>query len=251
MLEAQRDFLLRSLADLEAERAAGELPEKRYRDLHDQYTVEAATVLRAISRVQFLYADGVPAVAKRSRRRLYLPVAATVAVVLLGAGLLSRSLGERGQGATITGNAQSAAPELGALAQAAEDQPDDPKAQLDYAWALLQSDRPVDALRSFDTASRLDPNDPAPKAYSGWIVFLAGLIDEALPRLDAAIAADPSYPDAHFFRGMALLRGRDDRAGALTELREYLRLLPSSPQREEVQALIDELAQAQTPTPGP
>ena len=47
-LEEERDFLLRSLDDLEAERTAGELDEDDYRNLKDGYTARAAEVLRAL-----------------------------------------------------------------------------------------------------------------------------------------------------------------------------------------------------------
>ena len=43
-LEAERDFLLRSLDDLEAERAAGNVDDDTYRTLHDDYTARAAAV---------------------------------------------------------------------------------------------------------------------------------------------------------------------------------------------------------------
>ena len=223
VLDAERDFLLRSIADLDAERDAGELSPVRYQELHDYYTVQAATVLRAIDRLNTSRlntsqpdATSPPRAAGRSRR-LLLIVTVTAVLLLSGAGLLARSLTDRQPGGTITGNAQSATPDLTALAQAVQDRPDDARAQLDYASALLQANRPVDALRAFDTAARLDPADPAPKAYAGWILFLAGLTDQALPRLDTVVTADPAYPDAHFFRGMVLLRGREDRAGSLTE----------------------------------
>jgi hypothetical protein len=47
-LEEERDFLLRSLDQLEAERDAGELDEDDYRSLKDGYTARAAEVLRAL-----------------------------------------------------------------------------------------------------------------------------------------------------------------------------------------------------------
>ena len=47
-LEEQRDFLLRSLRDLETEFAAGDVDDHDYRTLKDDYTVRAAAVLRAI-----------------------------------------------------------------------------------------------------------------------------------------------------------------------------------------------------------
>ena len=47
-LEDQRDFLLRSLDDLERERAAGDVDERDYETLKDDYTARAARTIRAI-----------------------------------------------------------------------------------------------------------------------------------------------------------------------------------------------------------
>lgn len=252
-LTEERDFLLRSLADLEAERRAGELSDARFQELHDQYTVQAATVLRALDRLGHESPDAVPSASPsrgRDRRgRRAAAALAVVAVVGVAVALLTGSIGDRGPGQSITGNAQSAAPDVDALGRAARARPGDPSAQKAYAFALLEADRPVDALRTFDAAARLDPGDPVPKAYGGWIIYLAGLVDEGLTRLDAAVAADPDYPDARFFRAMALWRGRDDRARAADEFRAFVRLLPDGPERTQVQGLLAELEGAGPPSP--
>lgn len=248
-LRAEREFLLRSLADLEAEHAAGELTDERFRALHDQYTVQAATVLRAIERLHQAPAEPAGTAPARHRGRRAVTAVLVAAVVVGGGGtLLARSLGEREAGQTITGNAQSQSDTLDTLARRARQRPDDFDAQMAYASALMQAGEAVDALRAFDTAARLDPSAPAPKAYGGWLVFLAGLTEEALPRIDAAIAADPDYPDAHFFRGMVLLRGRNDRDGALVELRRFLDLAPTGTERDQVQQLVASLEQPSTST---
>lgn len=49
MLEEEREFFLRSLRDLEAERAAGDIDELDYASLRDDYTVRAAEVLRQLA----------------------------------------------------------------------------------------------------------------------------------------------------------------------------------------------------------
>lgn len=125
--------------------------------------------------------------------------------------------------------------------------PEDVDARLALARFLLQSGEPVDALRHYDEAARLDPTDAESRAYGGWILFLAGLIDEALPRLDAAVAADTAYPDAHFFRGM-VLRDRGDETGAAAELRTYLDLEADGPLRSRVEAVLAELEGAGPPS---
>lgn len=242
-LVAEHDFLLRSIVDLDTEHAAGELADDRYQELLNDYTVQAATVMRALDR---LGAADEPSGTRDRRRRAPAIVAVAVVVTVVGGGLLVRSLGDRGPGQTITGNAQSAAPDLAApdlaaLERAVRERPDDATAQLDYAHALLEDGQMVDALKAFDAAATLDPGNPEPRAYGAWIVFLAGLSDEALSRLDAAVAIDPGYPDARFFRGMVLLRGRGDEARAQVELREFVRLAPPGPERDRVRALITEI----------
>jgi hypothetical protein len=72
-LEDERDFLLRSLDDLDSELVAGNIDPDTYRVLHDDYTARASAVIKSIE-------DGVtrdapdaprvPPVMRRERRRL-------------------------------------------------------------------------------------------------------------------------------------------------------------------------------------
>lgn len=211
--------------------------------------MRAATVLRALATVGEADADSRGGVAHRGeRRRRRLFIGAVAVVLLLASGsLLVGAVRTRRGGQSITGNAQSRPADIAALAQAAHARPQDVRAQLDYAQALLADGQALDALKVFDATAGIDPTDGEAQAYGGWILSLAGLTDEAMARLDAAVAAVPSYPDAHFFRGMTLLRGRGDRTGGLAELREFVRLTPPGPERAQVQALIDETQ----PSPAP
>ena len=238
-LRAERDFLLRSLADLEAEREVGDISEQRYRDLHDRYTVQAANVIRALARVE---AEAAPLAKPRPRgpERVVAAVAA-VAVVAVGGITLLGATRDRGAGETITGNAQSGSSPGEALARAAAERPDDVNAQLAHASSLMQRGDYLESLKTFDAAARLAPDNPMPQAYAGWLLFLAGLPEEAMKRLDQAVTTDPDFADTHFFRGMVLLRSRQDRAGALRSLREYMRLAPPGPERARVEQMVREL----------
>jgi tetratricopeptide (TPR) repeat protein len=134
-----------------------------------------------------------------------------------------------------------------------------------YARFLLEEGEAADAVEEFDRVARLDPKNAEAPAYAGWLVFLAArsqpaearpgdaapsgdvasqLTAAALARLDQAVAADPDYPDAHFFRGMVLLRGTNDPAGAVPEFERFLALAPNGPQSDEVRGLL-EAARAQ------
>jgi hypothetical protein len=50
-LELEREFLLRSLADLDAEHEAGDIEDDDFQSLTDDYTARAATVLRALEAI--------------------------------------------------------------------------------------------------------------------------------------------------------------------------------------------------------
>jgi tetratricopeptide (TPR) repeat protein len=221
-LEAERDFLLRSLDDLEREREEGNLATPDYDRLRDEYTARAASVIRAIR-------DGVdarPRARPRSWRQRLVIVGGVVAVATAAAVLLGRSLGERLPGGTLSGNQQiGESRDLDRLAAAVDQQPDDPAAHRRYARALLEAGEAAEALRHYDSAAALDPGDAESRAYGGWIVFAAGLAGQALDRVDAAVAIDPRYPDARFFRGAILLRAGDDDAG-VGQLERYLELAP-------------------------
>lgn len=256
VLRSQRDFLLRSIEDLDRERAAGELSEPQYQRLLDTYTAQAAQVLRRLEEGlgDDQAAEAPPSTSgPRWRRPLVgLGLAGLAAVAGL---LLASALGLRGPGETITGNEQSRDPRSVTLQRAIEQRPDDPLARTAYARFLLTAGEPVEALRQFDEAARLDPANAEALAYGGWIVFLGGLADEALPRLDAAVARQPDYPDAHFFRGMVLLQGKGDQAGATEELQTYLDLAPQSPLAAQVRTVLAELQPApvgaeEPPAPG-
>ena len=252
-LESERDFLLRSLDDLEAERTAGNLEEDRYRSLKDEYTARAAAVLRSI-------ADGVdarPAAPPLSWRRRLVVGLGIVAFATVAGVLLAGALGQRLPGGSVTGNDQSDRRE--ALQAQVRRHPDSAAAHLAYARFLVEAGEAGDALAEYDDAARLDPENAEAPAYAGWLVFLAArqsgappsgeatgtssdaadLIAAALARLDQAVVADPEFPDAHFFRGMVLLRGANNPASAVPEFERFLALAPDGPQSDEVRGLLD------------
>lgn len=251
-LEAERDFLLRSIADLDAELAAGELEPSVHARLRDEYTGRAAPVLRALESLAPAPAPSPPPGRPGTRRRRL--VGGILATLLLGgvvAGLVG-SLGTRQPGATATGNSQLAddpAPSVADLAAAVRERPEDAGIRLAYARALLADGEPVAALGEFDAVALLDPGNAEALAYGGWIVFLAvrsakedpgELLEGAMRRLDAAVKADPAYPDAHFFRGMVLLEGKGEPTAAVPELEAYLQAAPTSPLAPQVQGVLDE-----------
>jgi cytochrome c-type biogenesis protein CcmH/NrfG len=253
-LESERDFLLRSISDLESEREAGNLDDDRYRELKDDYTARAAAVLRSIEEGR----DAAPAPPPVPKKRKLLTGGAILAFVLVAALALAAAAGKRQDGQTATGNAQSSGAQSGdtrrpALEQQIKDHPDDPAAHLVYARYLLEVQDWTEAVKQYLIAAKLDPKNPEANAYAGWMLFQVAtnaepaqkgeLTTSALDRLDLAVAASDTYADAFFFRGMVRFRGMGDAKGAVPDFERFLTLVPEGPLNENVKAVLDQARQ--------
>jgi tetratricopeptide (TPR) repeat protein len=241
-LEAERDFLLRSLDDLEANHDAGDMDDETYERLRADYTARAAAVIRTLR-------DGVdsrPDTPRPSRRRRVAVVSGLVAFAVAASVALAAGLGARLPGQTVTGNTQSKAGDSreAGFKAAVQARPNDPQAHLAYARYLLAAQNYAEAIKQYDATARLDPKNAEARAYGAWIVFLADLPDEALTRVDAAIAADPRYPDAHFFKGMILFRGKSQPCPAKGEFQQYLAVANQSDLAPQVESVLAEAVKA-------
>jgi tetratricopeptide (TPR) repeat protein len=219
MIEDERDFLLRSLRDLEAEHHAGDITDEDFARLRDEYTVRAARALRA--------AEVPPRSprARRSPRLVALIVLGVLAIAATAGVLVAQSAGERVAGRPVTGVAPPTAP------------PDN----LTRARQLFSERKYLDALKLYDKILAGQPNNVEALAYRGWLLFQARqaspdeLTDRALQSLDRAVLADPSFPDAHFFRGWVLHYGKDDPAAAVPEYRAFIATNPPAQFRQRVE----------------
>ncbi len=223
-LVAERDFLLRSIADLDAEQEAGDLADDDFAGLRDDYVARAAAVMRALEE-RSEEVRAAPGAENLLRKRRGLVVVATCLLVALLAGVaLANSAGSRSPGAPLSGSLPTSTADR--LARASE---------------LTGAGKLVEAIKVYDEILEDDPEQPAALAYRGWIVRLAGLKDEGLAYEDRAVAADPSYPDAHFFRGMMLWQDKGDPAAAVAEFRLFL---SNRPPQAMVKLVEDALAEA-------
>lgn len=210
-LEEERRFLLRSLADLEREHAAGDVDAADYATLRDGYTVRAAEVLRRIEEGR---AGLTPRRTPRAWRRTAL-VAAVVVAASVGVGaVLANAWGERGAGQEITGfTPGDDARTLLASARSAMNQGD-----FGLANELYRRVDEMERERAVD--------NPEARAYFGWTLALltvgdpdeeraASFLDAARLALAQAIEMDPSYADPYCFLAIIEYQFRDDPDAAL------------------------------------
>lgn len=206
-LEEERDFLLRSLDDLEREHDAGDVDDTDYAGLKDDYTARAAEVLRAIDDRRVLASS---TASNRSWVRTALGLG-LVAVVALGVGwFVLRDAGTRAPGGGITGDARQDSANLVLEAQGFTGQAQQALQQGDSPGAL---DLYRKALESYSKALEIAPNDGQALTFRGWLYhnLAVGVGDGtdavqldgyARQDLDAAVAADASFTVARVFRAV-------------------------------------------------
>jgi hypothetical protein len=241
-LEEERDFLLRSLRDLERERRAGDVDDHDYAALEDDYTARAAAVLRAIETHQaILAARRRPA---EPTRRVVIGVLVALFAVVAGVAMAQAS-GRRGTGDQITGD----------VTQTARD-------KLFAARQAMGEGRFMEAVGMFDEVAGMSPSNAEAPTYKGWLLVLTArrtpagpdqdlLRARALAELDRAVGVDPRYPDARVFRAAAY-----GDVGRAAEGLADLAVLQSGDVPVELGPLVDSLRarlqeQVATATPAP
>jgi tetratricopeptide (TPR) repeat protein len=202
-VEDERDFLLRSITDLDAERTAGDIDESDYRTLRDDYTARAAAALREPESSAFGESGGRETTSfTESKARGRLVVAALVVLAVLAGWGVAQWSGER-----IAGGSSS-----GSIVEGSTD-------RITRAQQLVADGKLLEAIKTYDALLKDDPGNPVALAQRGWLISRVdpSLIDKGLAEIERAIAADPTYAEAHFFRGMILMQSKQDRAGAVAE----------------------------------
>ena len=152
-LEEERDFLLRSLQDLEREHAAGDVDDSDYEELKDDYTARAAAAIRAINdRTAAVKSLRPPRNWKRTALALVL-----VGVVSVGAGwIVFRNAGARAPGQGLTGDARQDSANLILQAQGLTGQAQASLQTGDFAKALKQFES---AVQAYDKALEISPQN--------------------------------------------------------------------------------------------
>jgi tetratricopeptide (TPR) repeat protein len=228
-LEEQRDFLLRSLADLEREHRAGDVDDHDYATLKDDYTARAARTIRAIEAHQARVAAASP---PRSWPRLVGTVAGVVAFAVVAGLLVAHFSGRREAGDALTGDIREST-----------------RTQLDNARGAIQQGRYDDAIEIYDDLLADQPDNVEALAYKGLAQVGKGDMQALVTLIDAA-ELDPDYPDTHYFlAGAFATAGRYDTA--LEELDRFDALDPPpdlAAEADDLRARVEALAAAAATT---
>jgi cytochrome c-type biogenesis protein CcmH/NrfG len=223
-LEEERDFLLKSLDDLDRELTAGNIDPDSYRTLHDDYTARASAIIRTL-------ADGeereTPREPNLPRVMKIVTAMAIVIFCVLIAIAITHSSGQRRPGQTATGNNQ-VSNTVNANTY---------EAHIAKARTALNDGNLSTAVQEYSAAAQLDATQAEPLAYRGWISALAArqtstpniksqLEANAAKDLDQAIRVNKKYAPAYVFKGLFLVQ-EGKQAQAIPDFQTYLTLAPS------------------------
>jgi tetratricopeptide (TPR) repeat protein len=212
-LEDERDHLLRSLDDLDAEHEAGDLTDEEYEGLRDEYTNRAAEVLKAIDGHRDAMVAAKP---PRSTSRILASVLGVVAVATVAGVLLAHSLGARGNGTEITGSGGTMRDRIAACQR------------------LFGT--PSKAVGCYDKILADDPKNVEALTYRGWALAQGGRSTDAGDAFDKVVALDPTYPDVYVFRAV-LKKNAGDFAAAQHELDTLYSLNPPASLIDTMQSM--------------
>jgi tetratricopeptide (TPR) repeat protein len=261
-LLAERDFLLRSLDDLEAERESGNVDDGTYQTLRDDYTARAAAVIRSLDAGKDLTPPDPPGASGLVRA---VTVGGILVFALVAAFVLTHAIGQRHAGQTITGNSQvsksgsTTLPDPGpALVAEVRANPKSYAANIAYArYLIFQKNDYADAIHEFGAAAVLDPSQPEPPTYAGWAGALLAqqqvkdpnarsqLLAASVERITEVTKAHPTYPDAWALKGVILFDFEHNAKQAIPQLQQSLLLTnDSDPIRSQVLAVLAQAVKA-------
>jgi len=249
----ERDFCLRSLRDLEAERDAGDLDPDDYATLKDAYTARAAAALRALAgedpqpegldtqlTLPLMGDGGAPQTgirqngtgqtgprepgARARRPRAAGPGPARPArpwrrrIVIAGAVAVITA----GACWAVVASSATRLPgqEITGKSLAAQDE----EKYLQQASDAASKGQLVDAVKDYQKILSSNPTDPNALTGEGWLLAQTGepaLLKQGLTLLGSAETSDPTYAPARVYRGLALL-SEDDYTDAIPEFQWYL-----------------------------
>ena len=255
-LEAERDFLLRSIEDLDAEYEAGDVPDDDYTHLHDRYTQRAAGVLRAIAGLDATAAQdatggaasrqkrarsarpgrSVPVSTLKTRRRRKSLLFGGVALLLgaLALALVLWNSSDQLPGNTITGGATL------------------PEGQqidrfLSQAAQLEGQGDDAEALQVYDKVLSMQPKNADALSQAGWLEFTAGVdgpnaksLEDGEADENEAVSVEPGLEEARAYLGtMLFVVGQPSEA-----VIQYSEFISDHPSSSELSPFLPDIKRA-------
>lgn len=227
-LQAEQQFLLNSLRDLEKEREAGDIDDDDYRTLREGYILRTAAVAREL--------QGADVVVAAEPSRLLRRVVSVVVVlaVAVGSGVwVARSAGQRLPGQSSSGGIVESTANLLSTAR-----------QINFT-------EPSKAIDLYTQVLKLEPDNAEALTYRSWLLSLGAreaegavkqlAITTAVTDLLRAQQIDPDYPDPFCFLGIVYFRFLSDAKLARPQINRCNAMNPPVVVQSFVDAIAEEI----------
>ena len=99
----------------------------------------------------------------------------------------------------------------------------------------------AEAAALYARALEVRPDDVNVRSDRGGALLQGGRVDDAIAELRAALSRESTHPQALYVLGVALLNGKDDRAGALEAWNKLVQSHPELPELKIVKEQIRQL----------
>ena len=101
-----------------------------------------------------------------------------------------------------------------------------------------------EAVALYGRALEVHPDDIDVRSDRGGALLQGGRPDDAIAELKTVLSKDPTHPQALYVLGVALLNGKDDRAGALAAWNKLVQSHPELPELSIVKQQIKQLEES-------
>jgi len=269
-LQARRDILLRTLAELDDDFSDDKVTKEDYDALKQRDEAELVAVRRALK--EAIAAERGPAKSKRAaptaaaRPRRFHPAltwgAGIVVFGVVAALSLSGAVKPRGEG-SITGfdpnEGQASQPDAGPAespadaakrtaleARVAKDSNDYAALlQLGHIYLKMQQLSPAAAVNMKAVQLRPRAKETGEAfAHLGMILWGANELDAGIQAIDQALLLSPDLPEALLYKGIILFAGANDPKGAVTAWERYLEVAPPDAETQRVRGMLEGARQA-------
>ncbi len=274
-LGERKERVFRNLRELDSERAAGRLAEAEYAEFKQRDEIEAARVLRDIAAAEGALKAGkagrkaakageVPARGGWGTRAAWIAGVAVFAVTL--GIVMSKAIAPRTAGGTITGTIPgenqsggqpgangmmpNANPErLATLEREVARDSSNLKNLLEAGHLYLAAFRFNEAAQVTIKALTIDPRSAEASAHIAMLLVAEASTHEspdsaqqsyagALQAINQAIKLDAKLPEAWLFKGMIMMQGLEDRAGAVEAWEQYLKIAPAGADTSRIAGMV-------------
>jgi cytochrome c-type biogenesis protein CcmH/NrfG len=257
-LAEQREAVLRSMEEIEADFEAGNLSEEDFRSLHARYQKQAAALgQRMGSASAGEPASGAPAAASAAQGSWVTSAigwaAGGVAFAALAWLVMSQALSPRGPDGVMTGSipgqgmggsATGTTPiadvdmsQLAALEGVVASDSTNVEALVEVGHLYLTLQRYGETTQVTMKALELDPDNPEALTHLGMILMSVEHVADAIGAFDRALAIDPTFGEALQFKGMVSFVNQDF-AGAVEAWERYIEVVPEGEQSPRVKAML-------------